>query len=163
MGPGMGLLALGRGLYRMGTLTTRDHDRSREQAAEWTAHIEFDIGPAYYNFVDVRYIGEPVLRERIVPSTQNITYIQQTLNVTNITYKNRTVYNYGPDINVINRTAARPIQRLRLDREQNVDFAAAAKSGGLTKVQGDRLLVAAPMHISRPARQGAPPTVKTKG
>src|SRR3712207_2538858 len=59
--------------------------------------IEFDIGPAYYNFVDVRYIGEPVLRQRIFEPTQNITYINQTVNVTNITYNNNTVYNYGPD------------------------------------------------------------------
>ena len=50
--------------------------------------IEFDIGPAYYNFVDVRYIGEPVLRERIFAPTQNITYINSTVNVTNITYTN---------------------------------------------------------------------------
>lgn len=124
--------------------------------------IEFNIGPACYNFVDVRYIGEPVLRERIIAPTQNITYIQQTVNVTNITYKNKAVYNYGPDINVVNRTATRPIQRLRLDREQNVDFNAAAKSGGLTKVQGDRLVVAAPMHINRSTRQVAPPTVKAR-
>jgi len=124
--------------------------------------VEFNIGPACYNFVDVRYIGEPVLRERIIAPTQNITYIQQTVNVTNITYKNKTVYNYGPDINVVNRTAARPIQRLRLDREQNVDVNAAAKSGGLTKVQGDRLVVAAPMHINRSARQVAPPAVKAR-
>src|SRR3954452_2515310 len=124
--------------------------------------VEFNIGPEYYNFVDVRYIGEPVLRERIVAPTQNITYIQQTVNVTNITYRNRTVYNYGPDINVINRTAARPIQRLRLDREQNVDVTAAAKSGGLTKVQGDRLVVAAPMRVTRSARQEAPKNIKTK-
>src|SRR5881398_917108 len=40
--------------------------------------VEFNIGPEYYNFVDVRYIGEPVLRERIVAPAQNITYIQQT-------------------------------------------------------------------------------------
>src|SRR5438876_5167394 len=40
--------------------------------------VEFDVGPAYYNFVDVRYIGEPVLRERIIEPTQNVTYIQQT-------------------------------------------------------------------------------------
>src|SRR6266850_1746505 len=58
--------------------------------------VEFDIGPAYYNFVEARYIGEPVLRERIFEPTQNITYIQQTVNVTNITVKNKTVYNYGP-------------------------------------------------------------------
>jgi uncharacterized protein DUF6600 len=124
--------------------------------------VEFNIGPAYYNFVDVRYIGEPVLRERIIAPTHNITYIQQTVNVTNITYKNKTVYNYGPDINVVNRTAARPIQRLRLDREQNVDFATAAKTGGLTKVQGDRLMVAAPARITRSARQIAPQNVKTR-
>jgi hypothetical protein len=124
--------------------------------------IEFNIGPACYNFVDVRYIGEPVLRERIIAPTQNIIYIQQTVNVTNITYKNKTVYNYGPDINVVNRTATRPIQRLRLEREQNVDFNAAAKSGGLTRVQGDRLVVAAPMHINRSTRQVAPPAVKAR-
>ena len=121
--------------------------------------VEFNIGPAYYNFVDVRYIGEPVLRERIVPYAQNVTYIQQTVNVTNITYRNKTVYNYGPDINVVNRTSSRPIQRLRLEREQNVDVATAAKGGGLTKVQGDKLLVAAPERITRSARQNAPPTV----
>jgi hypothetical protein len=124
--------------------------------------VEFNIGPAYYNFVDVRYIGEPVLRERIIAPVQNITYVNQTVNVTNITYKNRTVYNYGPDISVVNRTSARPIQRLQLDREQNVDVASAAKSGGMTKVQGDRLMVAAPMHINRAAPHVAPPTVKTK-
>src|SRR5205809_2822042 len=124
--------------------------------------VQFDIGPAYYNFVDVRYIGEPVLRERIVDVNQNITYIQQTANVTNITYKNKVVYNYGPDINVINRSSSRPIQRLRLDRQENVDVSAAAKSGGLTKVQGDKLVVAAPMRITKPNRQIAPPAVKTK-
>jgi len=129
-----------------------------------TGHLdlEFNIGPVWYNFVDVRYIGEPVLRERIIAPTQNVTYIQQTVNVTNITYNNKTVYNYGPDINVVNRVATRPIQRLRLDREQNVDVTAAAKSGGLTKVQGDRLVVAAPMHVTRSANQAAPPKIKTK-
>ncbi|MEY2537905.1 MAG: hypothetical protein QOG67_1645 [Verrucomicrobiota bacterium] len=124
--------------------------------------VEFNIGPEYYNFVDVRYIGEPVLRERIVAPTQNVTYIQQTVNVTNITYKNKTVYNYGPNIEVINRVSARPIQRLRLERQENVDFSAAAKSGALTKVQGDRLVVGAPMRITRSATTVAPPTVKTK-
>jgi hypothetical protein len=124
--------------------------------------IDFDIGPAYYNFVDVRYIGEPVLRSRIVASSENVTYINQTVNVTNITYKNNVVYNYGPDYNVVSARSSRPIQRLRLEREANVDVTAAAKSGGLTKVQGDRLVVGAPMRIKKPAAQIAPPNVKTK-
>src|SRR5437773_3756344 len=40
-----------------------------------TGHVdvEFDIGPLYYNFVDVRYIGEPVLRVRIFEPQRNIT------------------------------------------------------------------------------------------
>ncbi len=129
-----------------------------------TGHIdvEFDIGPAYYNFVDVRYIGEPVLRSRIVDVNQNVTYINQTVNVTNITYKNKTVYNYGPDLNVVNQYSSRPIQKLKLERQANVDVNAAAKSGGLMKVQGNSLMVGAPTTIKKSATQIAPPTVKTK-
>ena len=64
--------------------------------------IEYDIGPEYYNFCDVRFIGEPVLRDRILPPVQNITYIKNTVNVTNITVQNNVVYNYGPDYTVVN-------------------------------------------------------------
>jgi hypothetical protein len=123
---------------------------------------EFDIGPGYYNFVEVRYIGEPVLRERVVDVSQNVTYIQQTVNVTNITYKDNRVYNYGPDINVINTRATRPIQRLKLETQENVDLNMAAKSGALTKVQGDRLVVAAPMKITKPSQLPPPPRLKAK-
>ena len=125
--------------------------------------LDFDIGPACYNFVEIRYIGEPVLRERLIVSTQNITYINQTVNVTNITYKNKIVYNDGPDINVINRRAGRPIQRLTIQREKNVDLAAVAKSGGLkSRVHGQALVVAAPAHIAKSTRQSAPRAVKTR-
>jgi len=124
--------------------------------------VEFDIGPAYYNFCDIRYIGEPVLRSRLVPYQQNVTYITQTVNVTNITYKNKTVYNYGPDVNVVNRFSSRPIQKLKLERQANVDVSGAAKSGGLTKVQGNALVVAVPTRLNKPAKEIAPPTVKTR-
>jgi hypothetical protein len=124
--------------------------------------IDFDIGPAYYNFVDVRYIGEPVLRSRIYAPTENVTYINQTVNVTNITYQNNVVYNYGPDYNVLSAHSSRPIQRLNIERQANVDVAAAAKAGSLTKVQGDKLVVAAPAKIQKSTTAIAPPTVKTK-
>lgn len=124
--------------------------------------IEFDIGPGCYNFVDVRYIGEPALSHRIVPIQQNVTYINETVNVTNITYKNKTVYNYGPDINVVNQQSSRPIQRLKLERQQSADLSFAAKSGGLTKVQGNSLVVGAPARFSKPAQPVAPPTLRTK-
>ncbi len=124
--------------------------------------IDFDIGPSYYNFVDVRYIGEPVLRERIFAPSQNITYINSTVNVTNITYSNNTVYNYGPDYNRLSAYSTRPIQRLALQRETNVDLNAAAQSGSLTKVQGNTLMVAAPQEFQKPAQSIAPKALKTK-
>ncbi len=94
--------------------------------------IEFDIGPAYYNFIDARFIGEPVLRDRIFAPSQNVTYIDQTVNVTNITVQNNVVYNYGPDYNTLSARSSRPIQRLKLERQANVDLSAAAKSGDST-------------------------------
>jgi hypothetical protein len=124
--------------------------------------IDFDIGPAYYNFIDVRYIGEPVLRERIYAPEQNITYITKTVNVTNITYNNSTVYNYGPDYNTLSRYSARPIQRLSLQRETNIDPATAAKSKSIMKIEGDKLMVAAPQQFQKPTKPAAPKVVKEK-
>jgi hypothetical protein len=124
--------------------------------------IEFDIGPAYYNFIDARFIGEPVLRDRIFPYSQNVTYIDNTVNVTNITVQNNVVYNYGPDYNTLSSYSSRPIQRLKIERGSSADLSAAAKTGALTKVQGDRLMVAAPQRFSKAAAGVAPPKVKAK-
>jgi hypothetical protein len=124
--------------------------------------VEFDIGPASYNFVDVRYIGEPVLRERIFEPNLNVTYISKTVNVTNISYTNSTVYNYGPDYNTLSRYSTRPIRRMTLERDANVDLSVAVKSNGLTRVQGDKLIVAAPLTLQKPPKPIAPKMVKEK-
>ncbi len=84
--------------------------------------VAFDIGPENYNFCDVRFIGEPVLRDRIFPRVQNVTYITNTVNVTNITVQNNVVYNYGPDYAVVNRYSSRPIQRLAIERQAPAIF-----------------------------------------
>jgi hypothetical protein len=124
--------------------------------------IDYDIGPAYYNFIDIRYIGEPVLRDRIFAADQNVTYISKTVNVTNITYNNSTVYNYGPDYNTLSRYSTRPIQRLTLQRETNVDPTVAAQSKSFMKVQGDKLVIAAPQQLQKPPKPVAPKVVKEK-
>ena len=124
--------------------------------------ITFDIGPEYYNFCDVRFIGEPVLRDRIFPPVQNVTYITNTVNVTNITVQNNVVYNYGPNFNVVNQYSSRPIQRLTIERETPNNLSAAVKSGTLTKVQGNKLLVAAPQKIAKAPPAAKPPAVKAK-
>jgi hypothetical protein len=124
--------------------------------------VEFDIGPAYYNFVDVRYIGEPLLRERIFEPSLNITYITQTVNVTNITYVNSTVYNYGPDYDRLSQYSTRPIRRMTLEHDANTDLSVAVTSNKLTRVQGDKLIVAAPLTIQKAPNPTAPKMVKEK-
>jgi hypothetical protein len=123
--------------------------------------IEFGIGPAYYNFIDVRFIGEPVLIGHYYPYTQNVVYINNTVNVTNITYNNSVVYNYGPDYAMLSRYSTRPIQRLKLERA-NIDPLQAVKNGNVTKVQGDKLVLAAPLKLQKPSTQIAPKAVKAK-
>jgi uncharacterized protein DUF6600 len=124
--------------------------------------LTYDIGPESYNFCDVRFIGEPVLRDRIIPPVQNITYITNTVNVTNIYVQNNIVYNYGPDYTVVNRYSSRPIQRLAIERQAPTNLATAVKSGTLTKVQGNKLLVAAPQKLAKAAPAAKPPAVKAK-
>src|SRR4051812_16457484 len=131
-----------------------------EQPITARVDIDFDIGPAYYNFIDVRYIGEPVLRERIFAADQNVTYITKTVNVTNITYNNSAVYNYGPDFDTLSRYSARPIQRLSVQRDSKL--APAAQSRALMKVEGNKLVVAAPQELQKPNKQVAPKVVKEK-
>ena len=132
------------------------------RAIDGYVDIDYDIGPAYYNFVDIRYIGGFGLRSRILPIEQNVTYIDNSVNVTNITYNNSTVYNYGPDYNRMSAYSTQPIQRLKIQREANVDINAAAQSGALTKVQGDTLVVAAPQQFKAAEKSAAPKEVKTK-
>ena len=123
--------------------------------------VDFGIGPAYYNFIDIRFIGEPVLIGHYYPYTQNVVYINNTVNVTNITYNNSIVYNYGPDYAVLSRYSTRPIQRLKLERT-SIDPLQAVKGGNVTKVQGDKLVLAAPMKLQKANTQIAPKAIKAK-
>ena len=122
--------------------------------------LAFNIGPLYYNFVDIRYIGEPVLRRRIIQPQQNVTIINRTVNVTNITYNNSVVYNYGPDFNRVNQYSTRPVQRLSLQRETNVS-SFSGRHGNFNRVNGNQLVVAAPP-VKKANQQIAPKQVKTK-
>ncbi len=125
--------------------------------------VEFGIGPLYYNFVDIRYIGEPVLRGRIFAPTRNVTIINQTVNVTNITYKNSTVYNYGPNYNRLNQYSTRPIQRLNLQRETSIGAnpGQVPKGANFNRVSGNELMVVAPK-IHKSPGQIAPKQVKAR-
>ncbi|MGI8431297.1 MAG: DUF6600 domain-containing protein [Chthoniobacterales bacterium] len=124
--------------------------------------VEFGIGPLYYNFVDIRYIGEPVLRDRILAPSRNVTIINRTVNVTNITYNNSVVYNYGPDYNRVNQFSTRPIQRLTIQRETTMGGnLAQGRKGNFNRVSGNQLTVMAPT-IQKSQQKFAPKQVKAK-
>ncbi|MEO5753929.1 MAG: DUF6600 domain-containing protein, partial [Chthoniobacterales bacterium] len=132
------------------------------QAITGQVDFQFGIGPLYYNFVDIRYIGEPVLRGRILAPSRNVTIINRTVNVTNITYSNSIVYNYGPDYNRLNQYSTRPIQRLSLQRETTVgaNFGGGRKTN-FNQVSGNTLRVVAPS-IQKSEQQIAPKQIKAK-
>jgi len=122
---------------------------------------DYDIGPRFYSFCDVHHFGDPVLANVIVPPEQNVTIINKTTNITNITVNNinnsTVVYNGGPDFNTVSRQSAHPIQALRLQRQTEI-----AATGGAQRLAahtvGNQLVVPAPQ-IEKPAQPIAPPKV----
>jgi len=117
---------------------------------------DYDIGPSYYSFVEVRNFGAPRLRQFIVEPRENITIIQQTTNVTHITYSNNVVYNEGPRYDVITHESAEPIPRLKLERRETLggDVRHVQADELRTRVEGDTLRVVA---VPLEKRTSAPP------
>ncbi len=113
----------------------------------------YDIGPAQYSFVSVRQFGDEQIERAVVPERQNITIVQSTTNVTNITYNNTTVVNNGPSYDELRAQSARPIERLRLERETTVQT-----DNPRAVVRGDVVSVPAP--FIAPQQQERPRTVK---
>ena len=128
---------------------------------------DFDIGPANYSFVEVRNFGAPRLRTVFVEPRENITIINQTTNITRITYINNVVYNEGPQYDVISRETAQPIRRLKLDRREQLDGDPGTVRAEQLKptVEGDSLRVMAPRFDTKPAtapRKVAPKVEKAE-
>lgn len=116
--------------------------------ARWNAEVGFspwvdvhcDIGPGFYSFVHVHDFGAPALGPVIVTREQNVSIINNTTNITNITVNNSTVYNGGPSYAKYSALSARPIPTLKLVRQST-----PAEGGKiLSRQQGNQLMVVAP-------------------
>ncbi|MEY2438945.1 MAG: hypothetical protein QOI34_330 [Verrucomicrobiota bacterium] len=77
----------------------------------------YDIGPTQYCFVPTAQFGARRAEQTIVPADRNVTIINQTTNVTNITYTNTTIVNEGPNYDELRSRTQQPIQRLKLERQ----------------------------------------------
>jgi hypothetical protein len=83
----------------------------------------YDIGPDQYCFVPTNQFGARRVETALVPAERNVTIVNQTTNVTNITYSNTTVISQGPSYDELRARSQQPIERLRLERQitANVD------------------------------------------
>ena len=116
----------------------------------------YDLGPDQYSFVASREFGALRIGQTLLPPERNITIINQTTNVTNITYNNTTIVNEGPNYDEVRSISREPMQRYRLDRNVNVDVSAGAPRPTL---QGETVVVAAPV-IAAPLPSERPHSVK---
>ena len=78
----------------------------------------YDIGPDQYAFVPTNEFGRQLTPSEIVPRKQNVAIINQTINVTNITYNNSLIVDRGPSYDELRARSHQPIERLRLERTQ---------------------------------------------
>lgn len=116
----------------------------------------YDIGPDQYRFVATREFGSRQIGRTVVPREQNVTIINQTTNVTNITYSNTVVVNQGPNYEELRTRSQQPIERLRLERNVNVDLNVDVAG---PVVRGEVIAIPAPViAVGRPVQR--PRTVK---
>lgn len=127
----------------------------------------YDIGPAYYSFVAIRYFGAPRLRTYVEPWHRNVDYVRWTNNCTHITYRQsdvrvRNIFIGGPDYVEINRYSERPLRRMTLRRDDAFDPGNLDRDRRSLRIreEGDSLVVAAPRVTL--ADRKAPPSDKIK-
>jgi hypothetical protein len=105
----------------------------------------YGIGPGYYHFIGVGFLGERDYRRHYRDRNDNFTIINNTRNVTNIVVNNQRgagrfsrVSTGGPNFATINAQSSTPVQRVSLRRSNRV---------GNASLSGNSLSVFAP-HVA---------------
>ena len=106
---------------------------------------DYDIGPACYNFCEIRLFGSPALRPCILDRTRNVTIIAQTVNVTNITYANGVILSGGPNYRALAGRSERPIPSLRMVRRNEAPGRQGTEP--FATRAGDQLVVPSPRAV----------------
>lgn len=116
----------------------------------------YDVGPDQYCFVASREFGAPRVAQTLLPPERNVTIINQTTNVTNISYNTTTIVNEGPSYDELRSISRESVQRYRLERNVNVDLSTSAPR---PEMRGETVVMAAPV-IAAPFANERPQTVK---
>ena len=116
----------------------------------------YDIGPDQYAFVPTNQFGDQRVDRAVVSMDRNVAIINQTTNITNITYSNTTVVNQGPNYDEMRSRSQQPMERLRLERQLTVNFDAGDPR---SVVRGQVVEIQAPV-IERAQRVERPRNVR---
>jgi hypothetical protein len=122
----------------------------------------YDIGPAAFAFIRIGDFCRPSYREFIVPPQENVTIIDRTRNITNITYNNNVIYNYGPQFERVSQIVQRQGQQVPNYRLNYTTQVQPAAHFGI-EPQGNQLKVIAPPPKLKPAATTQPQVAKQLG
>jgi hypothetical protein len=84
----------------------------------------YDIGPDQYCFVPTDQFGTRRVETAVIPAERNVTIVNQTTSVTNISYSNTMIVNHGPNYDELRARTQQPIERLRLERQTALNLQA---------------------------------------
>ena len=105
---------------------------------EASVSIDIQIGrirPSEYCFVDERYIDAPRVRDHFRPREQNVTIINNTTNITNITTVNNRVVNHGVSTLEVEQATGHKVKKVQV---------VAAASKGVARDNGNQVAVFKP-------------------
>jgi hypothetical protein len=102
------------------------------------------IAPTHYCFVQENAILAPRVVTVLAPSTQNVTIINRTTNITNITVVNNRVVNTGVPVAHVEQVIGHPVQRLRIE--------ASTSASARGRVNGAAVSFYQPAAVTRAAR-----------
>ncbi len=116
----------------------------------------YDISADEYVFIPNEEIGSQRIETAVIPTERNVTIINQTTNVTNITYNNTTVVNEGPNFDELRDHSRQPLERMRIEREYDVQQDADPQA----TIRGAVISMMTPLFtaqaVERPRNVGAP-------
>lgn len=116
----------------------------------------YDIEAEEYVFIPNQEIGSESIQRAVVPVERNVTIINQTTNVTNITYNNTTIVNEGPSYDELRAGSRQPLERVRIERQYEIREGEVPRA----EMRGGVIAMIAPLFSSettqRPRNVGEP-------
>jgi probable HAF family extracellular repeat protein len=124
---------------------------ARQPISTWSDSY-YGIGPAAYTFISYSHWREPSYAGYIEPPQQNVQFIRETKNVTNIVNNNNVINNFGPPVQNVSRMTNQNIQQVKIALNPVTDPRA---NYGQTQ-QANRLNVMAPPANLKPQARHVP-------